>query len=729
LDAGLRAASLTASVALLCVGAAGVAAAKDADSIAGRNRIVARDDCEVSPQFLPPSILKRPFWNMLSPTLPDSPWGKAMEKHVLKEAMVRDAAVCYWVPDLRAAGNDPLAVNADKLLKLQPDPRVPFVVYTSAGRPPFRCMDDFRVDKKAYEEWKAEHPNFLGFWTGVEWDNEYISPLGNVQHAAEWSRKQGSSETSIRRMQTVLTRAAASRDGAVEGLRECYAALRRYYFDDPEKMLFLRAGWCFDHYALEWGAGMVIQETTNTGPYRHQVSLFHVRGAARQYGKPWQWYIATYYNGCDKSGARSVNNEPNYLSTTRSSTPGSEENSGPGYGMSVSLSRRDKYLAYLAGASMVQHEDWPRAYCQPKDGNPKEWVLSPHGEAMKEWYDFTERHPDRGVSYAPVALLAPFNQGPPQWGGNPWSHFPVERHDMMIDAFLYTVAPFSQDVRKGKEGCLANGEFGDIYDVLLPDPPRGPIPLATLMNYKVAILLGKLDVTGPLAERLMQYVRQGGTLVINSRQANGTLPEEFLGVKRSGKSVAIEGPIASRASGDAVTLAEPYDYEPIELRGAEPLWSDANRGVLASVNRYGRGRVVLTTVDFMVPRKLANLVGTTTKMPMVGLLMRQIVKEVLPVEVRGDIEFGLNRVSDGWWVYLINNNGVTKYTDTPEEFDRAQTAKVTIDMRALRVAGVRELRAEKDLVVEQGTNALTIEVGPGDIRIVKIVTDRGRRPK
>ncbi len=719
--------------AILVVGlaatAAAAAAAEAANAAAGGNRVVARQDNEVNPAWLPPSILKRQFWNMLPPTTPNSARAKAMEKHVLKEAMVRDAATCYHIPDLQAAGDDRLAVSADKLLKLQPDPRVPFVVYTSAGRPPFRCMDDFRVDKTAYEKWKAEHPNFLGFWTGVEWDNEYVGPLCNAKHAPESARKHGCSETSIQRMQAVLAKAVASRDGAVEGLRECHAALRRYYFDDPERMLFLRAGWCFDHYALEWGAGMVVAETTDTGPYRHQVSMFHVRGAARQYGKPWQWYIATYYNGCDKNGARSVNNEPNYLSTTRSSTPGSEENSGPGFGMSVSLSRRDKYLAYLAGASMVQHEDFPRAYCQPKEGNPKEWVLSPHGQAMKEWYDFTQRHPDRGASYTPVALLTPFNQGMPHWGGNAWSHFPSERGDMMIDAFLYTVAPFSQDVRKGKEGCLANGPFGDIYDVLAPNPPRGPIPLAVLSNYKVAILLGKFDVDAPLAQRLMEYVRQGGTLVLNSRQVNDRLPAEFLGVKRTGRTAAVEGPIACRADGDTVALTEPYDFEPVEPCGAEPLWSDANAAVLASVNRVGRGRVVLTTVDFLVPRKQRSLMATVVDMPLVQLLMRRIVKEVLPLHVQGDVEYGLNRVSDGWWVYLMNNRGVTKYTDTPEELNAAETAKVTVDLGALRVAGLRELRADKSLALKPGKNAFSIEVGPGDIRIVKITTHRGPTSK
>ena len=713
-------ASLVVYVVSVVFGMVHLALAKDAEPTAGRGRIVAREDFEVNPGLRLPEIAGRHFWNMLPYAPPQSSEAKAMQKRVMQEPMVRDAARGYWIPDLRAGGDDRLAVNADKLLKLDPDPRVPFIVYTSAGRPPFRCMDEFRVDKTAYEKWKKEHPNFLGFWTGVEWDNEYITPLTDAKRAEPWAVKHGCSETAVRRMRDVLARARTDRNLAVEGLRDCHVALQRYYFSDPEKMVFLRGGWCFDHYALEWGAGMVVAETTNTGPYQHQVSLFNIRGAARQYGKPWQWYIATYYNGCDSTGARSVNNEPNYMSRTNSATPGAEESSGPGYGMSVSLSRRDKYLAYLAGASMVQHEDWPRAYCQPKDGGRSEWALSPHGEAMKEWYGFVERNPDRGVSYAPVALLLPFNQGMPVWGGKAWSHFPAERPDMMIDAFMVGVAPFSQDVRKGKEGCLANSPLGDIYDVLLPNTPSGPVPLAALMNYKVAILLGSYELDAALAGRLMEYVRQGGTVVLNSRQLKPSLPKEFIGARHSGKIVPVEGPVASLLGGEPVALTEPYDYEQIELAGAEPVWRDAKNGILATVNRYGRGRVVLTTVDFLTPRKRADLMGRTAKMPLVELLMRQVVKDVLPIEVQGDVEYGLNKVPGGWWVYLINNKGVTKYTTTPEELNVAETAKVTVDMRALRATGVRELRKDRPIVVEQGKNSFSIEVGPGDICVVKI---------
>lgn len=187
------------SAGVLFSGISSMAVAGEADAPAGTLKIVARDDHRVNPDLKPPRILGRQFWNMLPPVA-----AKAAEKHIQNEPMVRDAAKCYHLADLRAAGGDRLEINGAGLLKLQPDPRVPFVVSMSAGRPPFRCMDPFRIDNTVYEQWKREHPNFLGFWTGVEWDNEYITPLTSPAGAADWARKHGCSEAAIERMQEIL---------------------------------------------------------------------------------------------------------------------------------------------------------------------------------------------------------------------------------------------------------------------------------------------------------------------------------------------------------------------------------------------------------------------------------------------------------------------------------------------------------------------------------------------
>jgi len=84
---------------------------------------------------------------------------------------------------------------------------------------------------------------------------------------------------------------------------------------------------------------------------------------------------------------------------------------------------------------------------------------------------------------------------------------------------------------------------------------------------------------------------------------------------------------------------------------------------------------------------------------------------------------GLNKVPDGWWVYLINNKGVTKFTETAETLDPSATATVTVDLRALRVSGARELRGDVPIAIGRERNVITVEVPPGDIRVIKITTE------
>ncbi len=737
---GIHLALLLAAVLLFNPGAA--AGAEGTNDSRTTYRLVARQDYETAPDRVPPIIMGRGFWNLLGGSWRDkfepkplptkkSPVSQAKMENS-SEPMLREAARWYsrnnlMVPDT----NHCLAIGAARLSAAEFDPKVPFILGGGGSRPHFRCMEDFQVDAREYKQWKKEHPNFLGFAAGDEYDSDYIGALSqtNMVEYAKRLRAIKCSETAIAQATNILVNAVKGRDQALAGSYACFQAARRYYFDDPDKMIFLHSAWCWDHYPLEWGAGMVILETSSTGPYRYQVAMSFARGAARQYSKPWEWYIAVCYNGFTEDGKWDDNAFPYCLTTNSVPYAGAGHVRGPTCGPSISLNRRNMYLAYLAGASIVQHETWPYAYWQFKNQDVRGDVeLSPFGEAMKEWYAFTQWFPDRGTSYAPVALMIPFNQGYPQWGGRPWSFFPMERPDSMIDAFMYTVVPMAQNLKQGQEGCLANSPYGDIYDAVMPRPPSGPVALKTLMNYKVAIMLGGFNIDQALAKRLKEYVKKGGTLVLNIRQVNENLPEDFIGARRTGAICGTEGEVKVVDGRDAVTLPEPYDYEKLELKGAEPLWLDSKGGILACVNAYGRGRVILTAVDCMVPRKsfCDNNDDTYIKAmksrehPLVQILMRQIVKDVLPVEVKGDIEYGLNKVSDGWWVYLINNKGVTKFTRTPEKADVAQTAKVTVDMRSLIPIMVQELREGTDMAWDKNKNSFSIDVGPGDIKVVKI---------
>ena len=71
-------------------------------------------------------------------------------------------------------------------------------------------------------------------------------------------------------------------------------------------------------------------------------------------------------------------------------------------------------------------------------------------------------------------------------------------------------------------------------------------------------------------------------------------------------------------------------------------------------------------------------------------LLLAIRDETMPFAVEGDIQWGVNKVrrkkeegrSDGWLVYLINNKGVVKFCDEPEEFDMSKTAHVVVTAKS-----------------------------------------------
>ena len=63
-------------------------------------------------------------------------------------------------------------------------------------------------------------------------------------------------------------------------------------------------------------------------------------------------------------------------------------------------------------------------------------------------------------------------------------------------------------------------------------------------------------------------------------------------------------------------------------------------------------------------------------------LLLKIQDETMPVSVAGDIQWGVNKTSKGWLVWLVNNKGVVKFSDEPEEFRLERTAHVVVTVKA-----------------------------------------------
>jgi len=173
---------------------------------------------------------------------------------------------------------------------------------------------------------------------------------------------------------------------------------------------------------------------------------------------------------------------------------------------------------------------------------------------------------------------------------------------------------------------------------------------------------------------------------------------------------------------------ESYEMEAVKLKGATPLLEDADGKPLACRNKFGKGNVIVSTIDCLVPKtsfngaddKVLNNLVYGKKFPFIEYFLKNIVGEVLPLEVKGDIEYGLNKLSDGWLLYLINNKGVTKFTNKEQSLDMTKTAKVEVSLRNIKAAAITELREQKSIPKDDKNNSFSIEIPPGDVRVLKI---------
>ncbi len=431
----------------------------------------------------------------------------------------------------------------------------------------------------------------------------------------------------------------------------------------PEELqLFssINGHYCYQHYACEWGADIVgseVGENINST----QAHIAFTRGAARQYGKPWLIDFSSWYG-------------PSMYDEDPKKTWG--EHSGPERGHSLSLHRRTYYVAYMAGANVVVAEGGSLNYFRSQAPGPEGTLpLSRLGEEGARFYAFTKRYPDRGIPYTPIGLLIdPLHGIYPGFGEKlSWNAFPYSPGDQRLLNLWETFFPDSLDVqaKRNEQGYLVASPFGDLLDVILNNAPE-----AILACYPVLIVAGEITQAAQTAERLRNYVRQGGTLLLSEADA-----------KRSAFSRALK-----------LKPERPHPERPGYTRV-----------------RLGRGAVVVYRED--------EPVGADT----LAKLLAQVREEVVPLRITGRLESLFNRTADGWIVTLVNNEGITKTYNEPPRIDGAPQ---TVTIRYTGPGRVRTAclcTPEGDEPLNSSDIRLTIP--SGEVRIVRLTFAHSPNPQ
>ena len=459
-----------------------------------------------------------------------------------------------------------------------------------------------------------------------------------------------------------------------------------------------------------WGARTVGYESAAVTYASIAMDLAFLRGAARQHGG----MTATYRSSNFGDSATMFSEAGNYSQPKHIFDNYYDVYAGTG----PAWYKFDIWYQYMAGASMFYHEQGFDEFWTPggQAFGRQEVQLSPKGKLVDRFLRLS-RDFDRGTMYTPVAFLADYAHG---WTANGnTTHLyggHAERpdltaygdHNRMMQEYLFTafhpMIPHSEKPITSLSETFLPAVFGDIYDVIYayPDVQRW----TTIDTYPVVIAVGDITLTAAEGQRLAQYVNNGGTLVV----ADGTLTGPGLAALNLPKMGNVEEAAGYKWLNEAaISPSQRFCFRAIP--GGRALATTADGKTFCSAFDRGQGRLIVLAVPY-------GLGINKEAVPVVPRLLAHLSRDLMPVEVVGNVEWMLNQRKDGWTVTLINPAGEQKPQHGMFPTDYTQNQTVTIRAKVPVKAAADRLLPEDKLEVKD--NALTLTVQAGSVRIIEL---------
>lgn len=416
-------------------------------------------------------------------------------------------------------------------------------------------------------------------------------------------------------------------------------------------------------YAYDLGSDAVLLERNIDEVSGMSPGLAMVRGAARQNkGREWGIDISTY---------RYWNGGPTTF----------DDNGKLVTGWSPSMFERSMYAAYMAGADVILNE------AANYGSGPADSGLNPLGVVVGNFADFSlRRHPDRGVPEVPMAILqdhfsgyepqfGEFDQAPLKWyrqnsytqgdrmlsglldvaypGYKTWGTIVANAPWRVTDAngtldthatqaaYRRALAASTADPRVWEP--MGNTRWGESLDVIT-DRAR----LATLLRYRIVVLASSGPIAADLLADLMEYVRRGGTVVVNAGQLQPDL-DSLTNVEISPE----RRPAVSVTWSDGTVIAErPFNYVPVKPGTDTEIVATTSDGGAAIIrHKLGAGSVYLTTADRLLDAEGQSVLNSGQR------LLDELHAAVATVTVDGPpLQYLVNKVGSSIVVTLINTD-------------------------------------------------------------------------
>ena len=464
----------------------------------------------------------------------------------------------------------------------------------------------------------------------------------------------------------------------------------------------------FAHALTNWGVKLLGMETAAVMPMTGMRIAF-TRGAVRQFGGAFAYYHAPNFGDTATTFTRAQNFAgPDHFYHSRY---------GATMGPSMSWYRKNYFLYYMSGASAIYLEQGHDQFFKPGPGDHP-FQLNPLGRITDEFLRFAEKHPDRGTPYTPIAFLLDPAHGfemtdYPQW---PFEVSQIDRGDRalreLFGAAYYPALVVEGEPATADRQAFVSGVFGDVFDVLTATDGVKP----ALGAYRAVVVGGRIEWSAEWTQKVADYVRNGGTVVLNAAQIKG-VPAQLLGVRLTNEVRETDAAkCLVRDENPQELSGQMFRYEKVELKGATALMTAPNGDPLVTVNKVGKGSVIFSSVP--------DLLGVDERMtPFAAHMLAHLFAEATPVKVSGDVEYLINRTANGWVVTLINNNGVFKPQQGLAEVDHSGRShvNVTLSLRDGRILGASNWIDDH----LYPTYPLTVLVAPGGVAVMEIKAKHG----
>lgn len=518
-------------------------------------------------------------------------------------------------------------------------------------------------------------------------------------------------------------RQARNRRDLARALTEVYtggkAGTEKTVFGEPLEKPYRHAIPCqssgmtaYAHLCRTWGAEAVGYENTAVFPCLGMRWAF-LRGSARQYGG-----LTANYRSCNFGDAATIYAEKNYFYAAPKYVLDNWYDVFAGAGMT--WYKFDIWHSYFAGCSLFYHEQGHDEFWKPggQAAGLKPLQLSPKGKLVDQFLKLTRKRPERGVPFTPVALLLD-----PAHGWDPNHFLPTyfdldpawnpdllryDRHARMLQEW-FRLAYHPYGLREAELNTSVNpaaipGMFGNLFDVLVADPER----LDILETYSAVVLLGEIELDQEVGRRLRQYLEAGGTVVLSAGHVSGPGVAE-LGLPAGGPEK--EGDSCIWVPSQQRFASQRFRYHALPP-GGTPLVQADNGDVLAAAFPKGQGRLIFLSL----PGGL-GIDGSAT--PAAGLVLTAVCRQVMPVQVAGEVEWLVNRTERGWIVTLFNPAGSAKPQHGVVPTDYTQARKVVLTWTK-PISEAQEWFTEAQIPVEQQSK-VAVEVPAGGVRIVEVI--------